>query len=83
MKTDKNKTFVDVRAFIKSYGGAAAMRQLWDKHGLELTKGTQDKWVMRGVVPTARILEAVQVARARRQKFDFNSFIRTNKKEKP
>lgn len=78
MQSDK-KTRVDVRGFIQHFGGPLAMRQLWERHGLRLTKGTQDKWVMRGVVPTSRILEAVQVSRAKRIKFDFRDFIKTVK----
>lgn len=78
MQSDK-KTRIDVRRFIQHFGGPLAMRQLWQRHGLSLTKGTQDKWVMRGVVPTSRILEAVQVSRARRKPFDFRDFIKTVK----
>lgn len=81
MTSDK-KTQVDVRGFIKHFGGPLAMRQLWERHGLSLTKGTQDKWVMRGVVPTSRILEAVQVSRARRTRFDFTDFVRTTRGKK-
>lgn len=58
------------------------MQLLWAKHKLALTKGAQDKWVMRGVVPTSRILEAVQVARATRTLFDFNAFIKTTRRQK-
>lgn len=58
------------------------MRLLWAKHKLALTKGTQDKWVMRGVVPTSRVLEAVQVSRAKRLPFDFNTFIKIKKAKK-
>jgi hypothetical protein len=78
MTSDK-KTQIDVRSFIKHFGGPLAMRQLWERHGLSLTKGTQDKWVMRSVVPTSRILEAVQVSRARRTQFDFRDFVKTVK----
>jgi hypothetical protein len=79
--TTYKKTEVNVRAFIKHFGGPAAMRLLWAKHKLELTKGAQDKWVMRGVVPTSRILEAVQVARAMRTSFDFNNFVKTSRRK--
>jgi hypothetical protein len=75
--TQDKKTQVDVRRFIQHFGGPLAMRKLWERHGLSLTKGTQDKWVMRGVVPTSRILEAVQVSRSRRTQFDFNDFVKT------
>jgi hypothetical protein len=80
--TPDKKPQVDVRAFIKHFGGPLAMRELWERHGLSLTKGTQDKWVMRSVVPTSRILEAVQVSRARRTQFDFRDFVKTVKGKK-
>jgi hypothetical protein len=73
------RTQIDVRGFIQHFGGASEMRGLWQRHGLSLTKGTQDKWVMRGVVPTSRILEAVQVSRSRRKAFDFNHFVKTTR----
>jgi hypothetical protein len=82
MQSDK-KTRVDVRRFIQHFGGPLAMRQLWQRHGLTLTKGAQDKWVMRGVVPTSRILEAVQVSRTKRVEFDFNNFVKTVRGKKP
>jgi hypothetical protein len=81
MTTDK-RTKIDVRAFIAFFGGPAAMRATWTRHKLELTKGAQDKWVMRGVVPTSRILEAVQVARAMRTPFDFNHFVKVSRRKK-
>jgi len=77
-KTDKS-TKVDVRRFIEFFGGPAAMRALWATQGLHLTKGAQDKWIMRDTVPTTRVLEAVQVARKKRMPFDFNNFVHTRK----
>jgi len=71
---------VDVRGFVAYFGGQAAMRSLWEKHGLSLTKGAQDKWVLRGAVPTSRVMEAVMVCRKRRVHFNFSNFIRVNKK---
>lgn len=81
LKTDKsdNSTRVDVRGFIGFFGGPAAMRELWTTQGLHLTKGAQDKWIMRDTVPTTRVLEAVQVARKKRMPFDFNNFVHTRK----
>jgi len=78
---NNKKTIVDVKAFIAFFGGPASMRSTWARHKLELTKGAQDKWVMRGVVPTTRILEAVQVARAMRTPFDFNHFVKVRRKK--
>jgi hypothetical protein len=83
MTTDKSEVTVDVRAFIQHFGGPAAMRAAWYRTGLTLTTGAQDKWVMRGVIPTSRILEAVQVAKAMRQPFDFNKFLITKKGKQP
>jgi len=80
-KTDKS-TKVDVRGFIEFFGGQAAMRALWTTQGLHLTKGAQDKWIMRDTVPTTRVLEAVQVARKKRMPFDFNNFVHTRKAKK-
>ena len=71
-----------MRGFIRHFGGPLAMRLLWERHGLALTKGAQDKWVMRGGVPTSRILEAMQVSRARRIDFDFRVFVKTVKGKK-
>jgi hypothetical protein len=82
MTSDK-KTQIDVHGFIQHFGGSSEMRRLWQRHGLTLTKGTQDKWVMRGVVPTSRILEAVQVSRTKRVEFDFNNFVKTVRGKKP
>jgi hypothetical protein len=81
MQSDK-KPQIDVRRFIEHFGGSAEMRRLWEKCGLVLTKGTQDKWVMRKAVPTSRILEALQVSRSRRKAFDFNSFVKTTRGDK-
>lgn len=80
-KTDKcdRRTRVDVRGFVEFFGGPAAMRTLWESQGLHLTKGAQDKWIMRDTVPTTRVLEAVQVARKKRMPFDFNNFVQTRK----
>jgi hypothetical protein len=58
------------------------MRLLWLRHKLHLTKGAQDKWVMRGVVPTSRILEAMEVSRTLQTNFDFNDFVITTRKRK-
>lgn len=58
------------------------MRRLWESQGINLTKGTQDKWVLRQAVPTSRILEAVQIARKKRIAFDFNKFVRTTKEKR-
>jgi len=58
------------------------MRLLWLRYKLPLTKGAQDKWVMRGVVPTSRILEAVQVSRTLQTNFDFNDFVITTRRRK-
>ena len=77
-KSDKG-TRVDVRGFIEFFGGPAAMRSLWAQQDLHLTKGAQDKWIMRDTVPTTRVLEAVQVARRKRMPFDFNNFVHTRK----
>jgi hypothetical protein len=73
------ETTVDVKGFVRFFGGQAAMRLLWEQQGLTLTKGTQDKWVMRGTVPTSRVMEAVMVARKRRLPFDFAVYVRTKK----
>lgn len=74
------QTTVDVKGFVQFFGGPAAMRLLWELHGLSLTKGAQDKWVMRGSVPTSRVMEAVMVARRKRLPFDFSNYVRTKKK---
>jgi hypothetical protein len=79
MSFKKTVTTVDVRGFINFFGGPASMRSLWESQGLHLTKGAQDKWVMRCVVPTSRVLEAVQVARKKRMAFNFNQFVCTRK----
>lgn len=71
---------LDVKAFIASFGGPAAMRALWARCGLHLTKGAQDKWVMRQVIPTSRILEAVQVNKSMDLEFDLNSFVKPKRK---
>jgi hypothetical protein len=71
---------LDVKAFITSFGGPAAMRSLWARCGLHLTKGAQDKWVMRQVIPTSRILEAVQVKKSMDLEFDLNSFVQPKRK---
>jgi hypothetical protein len=80
MKRQKTPIQVDVRGFIASFGGAAEMRATWIKNGFALTKGAQDKWVMRGVIPTSRVLEATQVARLTRSSFDLNDFLLTKKR---
>lgn len=69
---------MDVRAFIEWFGGPTKMRQTWEKHGLSLTKGAQDKWVMRGVIPTSRILEATLVSKRMRKALNINSFFKTS-----
>jgi len=74
-------TVIDVRGFIRFFGGPAAMRTLWEKQGLHLTKGAQEKWVMRGMVPTSRVMEAVIVARKKRMPFDFNAFVKMRIKQ--
>lgn len=71
---------LDAKAFIGSFGGPAAMRALWVRCGLHLTKGAQDKWVMRQVIPTSRILEAVQVNKSMDLEFDLNSFVKPTRK---
>jgi hypothetical protein len=70
---------IDVRGFIQHFGGQAEMRRLWEKHGMLLTKGAQDKWVMRSAIPMSRVLEAIQICKARRRPFDFNSFVKISK----
>lgn len=77
---NNNTTVIDVRGFIQFFGGPSAMRTLWEKQGLHLTKGAQDKWVMRGIVPTSRVMEAVFVARKKRMPFDFNAYVKTRKR---
>ncbi len=56
------------------------MRLLWEQQGFHLTKGAQDKWAMRGTVPTSRVMEAVMVARKKRLPFDFSAYVRAKKK---
>lgn len=56
------------------------MRQKWEKSGLVLTKGAQDKWVMRNTIPTARLIEAANVAKRLRIEFDVNRFFVKKKK---
>ena len=76
MKSD-SRTKIDVRALIKFFGGPTAMRELWMRNGYILTKGSQDKWVMRDSFPTSRILEAADVARRIGVDFDIKAFIKT------
>ena len=57
------------------------MRELWEKQGFHLTKGAQDKWLMRKTIPVARLLEAVQVAKRKRCKLDLNAFITAGEKK--
>jgi len=64
----------DVRGFIEFFGGAAAMRKRWEDAGFELTKGAQEKWIMRDSIPTARLLEAATVAGRMRKRLDLNQF---------
>jgi hypothetical protein len=73
-------TTVDVKGFVQFFGGQTAMRLLWEQQGLHLTKGAQDKWALRGTVPTSRVMEAVMVARKKRLPFDFSAYVRTRKK---
>lgn len=74
------KNSIDVRRFLQFFGGPSAMRELWGEGGFHLTKGAQDKWMMRGTIPTARLLEAVQIAKRKRKKLDLNAFLKTGSK---
>ncbi len=56
------------------------MRQKWEQSGFELTRGAQDKWVMRNTIPTSRLVEAANVAKRMRQPFDVNQFFVKKKK---
>lgn len=81
MSQKKNVSYsTDVRGFIEFFGGAAAMRQRWEASGFELTKGAQDKWLMRESIPTARLLEAATVAGRMRKRIDLNQFVVQKKK---
>lgn len=50
------------------------------RNGYILTKGSQDKWVMRDSFPTSRILEAADVARRIGVDFDIKRFIKTTRR---
>lgn len=71
---------MDVRGFIAWFGGPAKMRETWERHGLLLTKGAQDKWIMRGSIPTSRILEATFVSKKMRKSLNINEFFKTRTK---
>jgi hypothetical protein len=66
----------DVAKFLHHFGGATAMRQTWQRCGLALTKGTQDKWLMRETIPTTRIIEAIEVAKRKRLAFNLQTFLK-------
>ena len=70
------KSKINVVKFLHHFGGATAMRQTWTSCGLALTKGAQDKWLMRETIPTTRIIEAIGVAKRKRLTFNLQSFIK-------
>jgi hypothetical protein len=74
---------INVKGIILSFGGATPMRVIWARCGLHLTKGAQDKWVMRQALPTARILEVVQVSKILGIDFDLNFFVEIKKRSNP
>lgn len=76
------KTYIDVAKVLRHFGGAASMRQMWTSCGFALTKGAQDKWIMRGTFPTIRMIEAIEVARRKRLTFNLNSFLKANRSQK-
>lgn len=76
------KKYIDVAKVLRHFGGPAAMRQMWASCGLALTKGAQDKWIMRDSLPTIRVIEAIEVARRKRLTFNLNSFLKANRSQK-
>lgn len=69
----------DVRSFIAFWGGPSAMRCQWQKHGVTLTKGMQDKWLQRNKIPSQRLVQAVAIAQALRRPMSLDQFIITTK----
>jgi hypothetical protein len=69
----------DVRSFIAFWGGPSAMRSQWQKHGITLTKGMQDKWLQRNKIPSQRLVQAVAIAKTLRRPMSLDQFIITTK----
>ena len=69
----------DVKSFIAFWGGPSAMRSTWQKHGIILTKGMQDKWLQRSKIPSQRLVQAVAIAKTIRRPMSLEQFITTMK----
>lgn len=69
------KTTLDAKALVGFFGGPKAMSQTWQTLGLSLSEAAVTKWIQRNTVPSARVAEALVVAKRLGRSIDLAQFV--------